>query len=93
MAILVCIRGEADKFGKLDILNGPGKIPVLDLKPGILEEHQAAVSSSSANYLMFSTPSSETMSTISEHERNIEHRAVIKLFSKTGKIFIVIFRM
>jgi len=43
------VRGEADKFGKLDILNGPGKIPVLDLKPCILEEHQAAVSSSSAN--------------------------------------------
>jgi len=30
---------EADKFGKLDILNGPGKIIFLDLKPGILEEH------------------------------------------------------
>jgi len=43
------IRGEADKFGKLDILNGPGKIIFLDLKPGILEEHKAAVSSSSAN--------------------------------------------
>jgi len=33
------LRGEADKFGKLDILNGPGKITFLDLKPGIIEEH------------------------------------------------------